>query len=196
MNQTVLEQNLSRDELIALKNRRTGMTVFQISWIMVFVCLIVVNLSMRGNFPSWPPPGIDPLDRVLPTLATIGLIISGVLARRAVQAVQQNHKETFLAQWRITLLMGIGFVLIMAYEWLSVGVSGQYGLVFRLMTAFHAIHALVIAYVMFRVQQSVQHDAYGTTFEPLRFWPVDGALKLWYFVVIAWLMFYVVLYII
>ncbi len=196
MNQSVLEQNLSRDELIALKNRRTGMTVFQISWIMVFVCLIVVNLSVRGNFPTWPPAGVEPLDRALPTLATIGLIISAVLARRAAQAVQQNHKEPFLAQWRIALLMGIGFVLIMAYEWLSVGVSGQYGLVFRTMTAFHAVHALVIAYVMFRVGQSVQRDAYGASFEPLRFWPVDGALKLWYFVVIAWLMFYVVLYII
>jgi heme/copper-type cytochrome/quinol oxidase subunit 3 len=196
MNQTVLEQNLSRDELIALKNRRTGMTVFQISWIMVFVCLIAVNLSVRGNFATWPPAGVEPLDRALPTLATIGLIISGVLARRAAQALQQNHKEAFLAQWRVTLLMGVGFVLIMAYEWLSIGVSGQYGLVFRTMTAFHAVHALVIGFVMFRIGQSVQRDAYGTTFEPLRFWPVDGALKLWYFVIFAWLMFYVVLYII
>jgi heme/copper-type cytochrome/quinol oxidase subunit 3 len=196
MSQQVLEQNLSRDELIALKNRRTGMAVFQLSWIMVFVCLIVVNLSVRANFPSWPPAGVEPLDRVLPTVATVGLIISAVLARRAARAVEGNNKETFAAQWRITLLMGIAFVLIMAYEWLSIGVSGQYGLVFRTMTAFHAIHALVIAYVMYRVGQSVARDAYGASFSPLRFWPVDGALKLWYFVVIAWLMFYVVLYII
>lgn len=196
MNQQVLEQNLSRDELIALRNRRTGMTVFQISWIMVFVCLIVVNLSIRGNFPSWPPAGVEPLDRLLPTVATLGLIISAVLARRAWQALQQDQAETFLAQWRITLLMGGAFVLIMAYEWLSIGGSGQYGQIFRTMTAFHAIHALVIGYVMLRVGSSVQRGAYGADFDPLRYWPVDGALKLWYFVVFAWLMFYVVLYII
>ena len=71
-NQRVVEQALSRSERQALANKRTAVTVFQVSWIMVFVCLIVVNLQIRSSYPTWPPPGVDALDRILPTVATIG----------------------------------------------------------------------------------------------------------------------------
>ena len=59
MQHDLLEQReLSREELQNLRNLRTGVTIFQLSWIMVFVCLIIVNLQLRGNFVSWPPPGM------------------------------------------------------------------------------------------------------------------------------------------
>jgi len=45
--------------------------VFQISWILVFVCLIMVNLQVRANLRRGPA-GCAPLDAVLPTLATVG----------------------------------------------------------------------------------------------------------------------------
>jgi heme/copper-type cytochrome/quinol oxidase subunit 3 len=192
MHQEALEKELSRDELLALKNRRTGVTVFQISWIMVFVCLIVVNLQIRSNYPSWPPPGVPGLEPILPTLATIGLLASTLLAHNGLKAIHAGEREAFLAQWRLALALGVGFVLIMAYEWLSVQSSGQFSTVFRVMVAYHAIHALVIGYIMGRVYRTAQANGYSV----LRHWPVEAAAKLWYFVVVAWVMFYVVLYII
>jgi heme/copper-type cytochrome/quinol oxidase subunit 3 len=192
MRQEVLEKELSRDELLALKNRRTGVTVFQISWIMVFVCLIVVNLQIRSNYPSWPPPGIQGLEPILPTLATIGLLASTLLAHHALKFIGAGQREGFLTQWRLTLALGVGFVLIMAYEWLNVQFSGQFSTIFRVMVAYHAIHALVIGYIMWRVYKTAQANGYSV----LRHWPVEAAARLWYFVVVAWVMFYVVLYII
>ena len=59
MTQQALEQKLTRQEQLQLRNRRTGLTVFQISWIMTFVCLIVVNFWIRGNTDSWPPAGVE-----------------------------------------------------------------------------------------------------------------------------------------
>ena len=192
MHQNVLEKELSRDELLALKNQRTGVTVFQVSWIMVFVCLIVVNLQIRSNYPSWPPPGIQGLEPILPTLATIGLLGSTLLARSSLKAIAAGQRDTFLTQWRLALALGLGFVLIMAYEWISVQFSGQYSTVFRVMVAYHAIHALVIGYIMWRVYRTAQANGYSI----LRHWPVEAAARLWYFVVVAWVMFYAVLYII
>ncbi|MBK8025534.1 MAG: hypothetical protein IPK19_30090 [Chloroflexi bacterium] len=37
------ESTMTREERMALANRRTGLFIFQISWIMVFVCLMLVN---------------------------------------------------------------------------------------------------------------------------------------------------------
>lgn len=188
-----MEQSLSREELQALRNKRTGVTVFQISWIMVFVCLIVVNLQIRSNFPTWPPAGVAPLDWALPTIATLGLIASTWFARSALKALEAGRLESFLAQWRITLILAVAFVAIMAFEWITVPESGQYSTLFRVMTAFHGIHALVIGAIMLRVYRTAQTGVYTDAGQR---WVVEAGAKLWYFVTIAWLMFFTVLYII
>ncbi|RMG86955.1 MAG: hypothetical protein D6712_06525, partial [Chloroflexi bacterium] len=85
-----------RAEELALKNRRTGLTIFQWSWIMAFISLVVVNLQLRNQYPSWPPPDVEPFNPVLPTIATLGLILSVVLVNRAHQAIKQNEQARFL----------------------------------------------------------------------------------------------------
>ncbi len=190
MQQDVMEPQLSRQELLTLKNRRTGMAIFQISWIMVFVCLILVNLQVRNNFTSWPPEGVAKLGLGLPTLATLMLLASGFFVYRALKAVQAD--QAFSPSWRMALALGAGFILIMAWEWLNAPVTAdvnqQYGVVFRVMTAFHAIHALVIGLYMFRV------DRFRAYYNARNSWAVEAGAKLWYFVIAAWIMFYTVLY--
>jgi cytochrome c oxidase subunit III len=191
MQQHLLEEReLSRDELLALRNKRTGVTVFQISWIMVFVCLIVVNLQMRANFASWPPPGVGALDAVLPTIATIGLVISTFLARNSLKAIQAERRGAFRTLWRLTLALGVLFIGMMAVEWALVPYSGQYSTIFRVMVAYHAVHALVIGYIMIRVYQNAGH------YDHVHNWAVEASAKLWYFVTVAWILFYLTLYII
>lgn len=185
-----MERQLSREERLALKNRRTGMAIFQISWIMVFVCLIVVNLQIRSNFTTWPPEGVAKLELGLPTFAALLLVISGFFVRSALHAVEAD--QSFVGPWRIALALGAAFILIMTWEWLNAPVttdaSQQYGVLFRVMTAFHAIHALVIGLYMIRV------DRFRAFYSARDYWAVEAGAKLWYFVVAAWLMFYVVLY--
>jgi heme/copper-type cytochrome/quinol oxidase subunit 3 len=190
MQQTGSEQNLSRQELQDLRNKRTGLTIFQLSWILVFVALILVNLQIRSDYASWPPPGVDRLSAIIPTGATLALIVSGFLAQRGVQAVKQNQTAAFLSQWRLALGLGVLFVLVMVYEWLTVPVTGQYSTMFRVMTGFHGFHALVIGAYMLRVYRG------GDLYNARNFWSVEAAAKLWYFVIIAWILFYTVLYIV
>lgn len=190
MQSDLSEQFLTRDELLALRNRRLGMTIFQISWMMVFVCLVVVNLQLRSSFAQWPPEGVAELGIAVPTLATVILLSSAVLARRALRAVRRDHLAAFYWQWLAVIGLGIVFVGLMAVEWLAASLESQYGAVFRLMTGFHAVHALVIGGYLFTVYQNARAGQVNA----LHFWAVEAGVKLWYFVAFAWMMFYVVLY--
>lgn len=186
----VAEQKLSREELQALRNKRTGLAIFQVSWIMIFVTLSMVNLQLRNNAPSWPPPGVDQLNPIIPTLMTLALIISSVLVRQGTRAVKAGDHARFMSRWRYAIGLGALFVVVMVIEWITVPTSGQYSDVFRLMVGFHAVHALAIGGFLVNVYR------HGEQYHPLHFWPVEAAANLWYFVTVAWLLFFVVLYVI
>lgn len=190
--QQTARQPRSPQELQKLRNNRTGLMIFQLSWILVFVCLIIVNLQVRANFVSWPPPGVERLGALLPIGATVALLVSAVLAHRAFGAVKAGSMSGFFPLWRVTLALGLVFVLAMAVEWVRVPVSGQYSSLFRVMTGFHAAHALVIGVFLWRTYRFAQAGMYDAD----NHWGVEAAVKLWDFVVIAWLMFFAVLYVV
>lgn len=191
MTQQALEQKLTRQEQQQLRNRRTGLTIFQISWIMTFVCLIVVNFWMRSINTAWPPEGVQ-VEKLIPTLMTLTLIASSFFIRRGTRALKSDDLAAFTLNWRNGLLLGGVFAIVMAIEFVTAPGSGQFLSVYRLMIGFHHIHALVIGYYMIRVYQNAKRGAYTST----NFWPVEGGTTLWDFVTVAWVLFYVVLYII
>ncbi len=185
----LLEDHLTREELQALRNRRTGMFIFQVSWIMVFISLVVVNWQLRFS-PSWLPEGVEPVSPIPATLATGSLLLSGVLTRRAQHAIQADNRRAFLTLWQGLLALGSLFILIIAYEWAVIKPGTQYAQVFRLMTGFHIFHAFVIGIYLLVVYQNGREGQYGQ----YNFWAVEAGAKLWYFVVVAWMLFYIVIY--
>lgn len=178
-----------------LKNNRLGMTIFQLSWIMVFLALIIVNWQLRFSYSEWPPAGVAPFDPLLPSAATLALLLSSVLVRRGLQALRRAGAGAFLMPWRGAIVLGLAFMAIIIYEFASVSdaaMATQYGLTMRLMTGFHVAHALAILAIMARVYRSAAAGSYSGAEQDS--WAVEGSAKLWYFVTLAWLMFYVVLY--
>src|SRR6185369_6785158 len=123
-------------------------------------------------------------------LMTLALMISSFLVRRGTRALKAGEHAQFLSQWRIAIGLGTLFVVVMAVEWITVPASGQYSDLFRLMVGFHGVHALVIGGFLVNVYR---HEA---QYDQLHFWPVEAAANLWYFVTVAWLLFFVVLYVI
>jgi cytochrome c oxidase subunit 3 len=190
MQRDLAEPQLTREELQALKNRRAGLAIFQASWIMVFVVLILVNWQLRSQAPSWPPPGVVELDPIIPTLMTIGLAASSLLVRQGTRAVKAGRTAMLRSRWRIAIALGALFVAVMAFEWAAVPYSGQYSNVFRLMVGFHGVHALAIGIFLVHVYRHAEQ------YSPTHFWPVEAAAGLWHFVTIAWMMFYAVLYVV
>ncbi|MCB9449882.1 MAG: heme-copper oxidase subunit III [Anaerolineaceae bacterium] len=187
-----LSQHLSRKELQDLKNKRTGLAIFQFSWIMAFVALIAANWQLRYQFTTWPPPGVEKFGIGIPTLVTLLLIVSSLLVRSATRAVKRGDHGIFESRWGLSLILGVIFVVVMAWEWVIVPVSGQYSNLFRLMVGFHGVHALVIGAFMVVVYRNGRAGAY----DEYHFWPVEGAAGLWHFVTVAWVLFYLVLYLV
>src|SRR6266496_5915661 len=112
MTQHALEQKLSRQEQQQLRNRRTGLAVFQISWIMAFICLIIVNFWIRGNSDTWPPVGVQ-IEKIIPTLTTIALIASSYFIRRGTRALKADDVGAFSNNWRYGLILGGVFAVVM-----------------------------------------------------------------------------------
>ena len=142
---------------IRLKNNRLGMTIFQISWIMVFFAMIIVNWQLRFSYTEWPPAGVTPFNPLLPSAATFALLLSSVLVRRGLQVLRSQRIGGFLMHWRGALVLGIAFMAIIISEFLSVSeaaMATQYGVTMRLMTGFHFAHALAILAIMLHVYRS------------------------------------------
>lgn len=181
-----------REQDMKIRNNRLAITVFQVSWIMVFVCLIVVNWQL-GFSPVWRPNDFQRPDVVLPTLATVALIISTVFAHLGWKSVEKNQVKAFLQRWLIALGLGAVFMVIMVTQFFTTPASNngeQFGFVYRLMIGYHWLHAIVIGAMMFQVWRLGRIGRYHKD----NTWAVEGTTKLWYFVLVAWLMFYVVLY--
>lgn len=180
---------------LRLKNNRLGMNIFQVSWIMVFLAMIIVNWQLRFSYSEWPPAGVAPFDPLLPSAATLALLLSSVLVRRGLQMLRSNHLGGFLMHWRGAMVLGAAFMAVIVYEFASVSdaaMATQYGVTMRLMTGFHFVHALAILAVMIHVYRNGARGVYSG--DERESWAVEGAAKLWYFVTLAWIMFYVVLY--
>lgn len=184
-----------READMRLKNNRLGMNIFQVSWIMAFVAMIVVNWQLRFSYKEWPPAGVEPFSPILPGVATLLLLFSAWLVRNGLKVLRDGHIATFLNNWRIAIGLGFGFMAIIVFEFFTVSeaaMATQYGVTFRLMTGFHFVHALVILGIMIHVYRNGQQGIY--TGDDHDSWAVEGTAKLWYFVTVAWILFYVVLY--
>ena len=184
-----------REAAIRLKNNRLGMTIFQASWIMVFLAMIVVNWQLRYSYAEWPPAGVAPFAPLLPSIATLALLLSCGLVRRGWQLLRAGQRGGFLWTWRLAMLLGLAFMAIIVSEFINVSnaaLATQYGLTMRLMTGFHFVHALAILALMLHVFRKGGRGDYSG--DPRDSWAVEGTAKLWYFVTVAWLLFYLVLY--
>ena len=184
-----------RAAALRLKNNRLGMNIFQLSWIMAFVALIVVNWQLRFNYSQWPPAGVPPFDLYLPSAATLALLCSSVMVAQALKALRSGFAAAFLVKWRLAIGLGLLFMAIIVYEFLNVSdaaMATQYGDTFRLMTGFHFVHALAILAILCRVYQGARLGKYAGAEQDS--WAVEGAAKLWHFVSFAWMLFYAVLY--
>lgn len=183
------DDDLTPEELLALRNRRAGIFAFQVSWIMAFVAMAVVNWQLRFS-PNWKPEGTQEVSGLVGLIATLILIGSTVLMRRALAALEAEQEGAFRGQWAIANTLGLVFVLIMLFEWLTIQTGTQYSQVFRLMTGFHMFHALVIGAYNLWVYVAARRGVFNTRDT----WAVEAGVRLWTFVLVAWMLFYVVIY--
>lgn len=131
-----------------ISNAELGMWIGLASFGMLFATLFLSYGLMRVRAPVWPPIGVDPLPKFLPTIATLILLGSSYLIENALRAYQLGLRKVFVQYWNLTMAAGAAFLITQALVWREVSQWGTqfnsnlFGSVFYTMTGLHALHIL------------------------------------------------------
>jgi cytochrome c oxidase subunit 3 len=190
-----------------------GMLLFITSEVMFFAGLFAAYFSIRANFLDtdgvhrWPPQVFEhllnpftlftnsgELNLILP--ATIILVVSSFTCQLGVWSIAHDDRRGFVRNFAATLVLGITFLLIQAYDYgvlfgegMTMG-SGTFGTTYFTLTGFHGAHVfggvLMLAVVLYRGMAGQfsgrHHDM------------VEATSLYWHFVDVVWILLFSTLY--
>ena len=198
---------------------RYGMILFIASEVMFFAGFFWIFFEMtlfhghrtisgieevRTAWGTWPPHGVETLDPWhLPLVNTLTLLLSGTTVTWAHHALQQGDRNG--AKWGLllTVLLGLLFTSIQAYEYneilhdhLFFSPESQnarlYGSIFFMATGFHGFHVMVgtifLAVCLIRLMRG--------GFTPQKHFGFEAAAWYWHFVDVVWLFLFAFVYVI
>ena len=198
---------------------RYGMILFIASEVMFFVAWFWVFFEMalfhhvragsaiddvRTAWAVWPPKGVELLPAFhLPLLNTLTLLLSGTTVTWSHHALQQGDRKSAQVGLLLTIILGVLFTSIQAYEYnhiLSEGLfyspesanAGLYGSAFFMATGFHGFHVLVgtifLTICLIRMMNG--------GFSPKQHFGFEAAAWYWHFVDVVWLFLFTFVYVI
>ena len=157
--------------------------------------------SIAAGATASPAGTIEPFQTMtpfwLPTINTALLLSSGVTLTIAHHALQGGNRSRTIAFMWVTVLLGVTFIGVQAYEYshayseLNLKLSsGAYGSTFFMLTGFHGFHVfigmLMLLFITLRLQKG--------HFTPQRHFGFEGAAWYWHFVDVVWLGLYTLVY--
>ncbi|WP_417905178.1 cytochrome c oxidase subunit 3 [Candidatus Tisiphia endosymbiont of Micropterix aruncella] len=187
---------------------RIGMALFILSEIMFFAVFFgsffKANLFPVGMLDGvwvvkagvWPPTGIqtfNPFD--IPFINTLILLLSGTTVTWAHYALEENNQKDCVAALGFTIILGVFFSLMQAYEYHHAAFAfkdGIYASNFYLATGFHGVHVIIgtiflsVCYYRVRRGDFVQDNGH------LGF---EFAAWYWHFVDVVWLFLFTFVYV-
>ncbi|HEX6440942.1 MAG TPA: cytochrome c oxidase subunit 3 [Stellaceae bacterium] len=183
---------------------RYGMALFIASEVMFFSAFFWAFFS-SSLFPAsgqWPPQGIHPFDPFeFPFLNTLILLLSGTTVTWAHHSLLENNQRGLIQGLTLTVLLGISFTCIQAYEYSHAafsfvfeqgtpGAGGIYPSTFFMATGFHGFHVIIgtifLAVCLWRATQG--------HFKPDHHFGLEAAAWYWHFVDVVWLFLFVCIY--
>lgn len=174
-----------------LRIPRFGLWLFILSESMIFAALLSARFVLQGTYRP------AELNQTLGLAITLILLTSSFTANRAEVAIAHGKTATFLRNLLATILLGILFLIgVVALEWPEAmhfaPPSSGFGTVFFSLTGVHAFHVFTGVLVLIAVYWLGRRGAFG----PGRMWGVEGAVKYWHFVDVAWCFIYPTLYLV
>ena len=198
---------------------RYGMILFIASEVMFFVAWFWMFFEMalfhekrtafsieevRTAWNAWPPLGVEPVVAwELPLVNTLTLLLSGTTVTWSHHALQQGDRKSAKIGLILTILLGMLFTSIQAYEYNHIlghhlffseesASSGLYGSTFFMATGFHGFH--VIIGTIFLTVCLLRLMAGG--FTPQKHFGFEAAAWYWHFVDVVWLFLFTFIYVI
>ena len=177
----------------SLDINRFGLWLFLVSDASFFIALLSARFFVVGT--SRP----EEVNQVLGLGLTILLLLSSLSAYRAEAASDHGDRQTAQRLLLTTMGMGVIFLFGVGFEWYEAfqhfPPSTAYGTVLFTLTGVHAFHVvtgvLALGFVYFRMRSAPA----GVEGSDSR-WEVEGAVKWWHFVDVAWVFIYPTLYLV
>ena len=189
-------------------SHRYGMTLFIASEVMFFVAwfwaffdaslfpgeaIQYARVAFTGG--HWPPKGIEVIDPWhLPIINTMILLTSGTTVTWAHHALLENDREGLKKGLSLTILLGMLFTTIQAYEYIHAPFGFKnsiYGATFFMATGFHGFH--VIVGTIFLIVCLIRANA--GQFTPKQHLGFEFAAWYWHFVDVVWLFLFSCIYV-
>jgi cytochrome c oxidase subunit 3 len=198
---------------------RYGMILFIASEVMFFVAWFWIFFEMalfhhhrtlssieevRTAWANWPPHGVETVPAFqLPLVNTLTLLLSGTTVTWAHHALQVGDRKGARNGLILTVLLGIMFTSIQAYEYSHIfqhkyffseeaANAGLYGSSFIMATGFHGFHVLIgtifLTVCLIRLL--------GGGFTPQKHFGFEAAAWYWHFVDVVWLFLFAFVYVI
>ncbi len=157
--------------------------------------------GFTGRWPSAGPGFTEAFSTMgawgLPAINTALLLTSGVTVTFAHWALIRNDRPKLLVWLGLTVLLGVTFLGVQAYEYghaysdLNLKLStGVYGSTFFMLTGFHGFHvtigAIMLTVIWFRCLKG--------HFRPDHHFAFEGVAWYWHFVDVVWLGLFIFVY--
>ncbi|UTP39063.1 cytochrome c oxidase subunit 3 [Phenylobacterium sp. LH3H17] len=216
----VKEANAGDHTPVVAIGLRYGMIMFIASEVMFFVAWFWIFFEMalfheartlsgieevRTAWATWPPQGIETVPAWnLPLVNTLTLLLSGTTVTWAHHALQQGDRRGTQIGLILTILLGVLFTSIQAYEYAHIlqhnyffgaetqANSGLYGSSFFMATGFHGFHVLIgtifLTVCLIRLMNG--------GFTPKQHFGFEAAAWYWHFVDVVWLFLFAFIYVV
>jgi heme/copper-type cytochrome/quinol oxidase subunit 3 len=190
---------------------KVGMWIFIAQDGMAFGGLLLAYGLLRIFADHWPAPGLIPADVLgigLTAFATFVLICSSVSMVMAVQASQHSRQGATVFWLLLTILGGVMFLGIQAYEYThlvthtGVGLTqgsfqGQtlnplFGATFYVVTGFHGAHVTAGVIYLTCILLGTMRGKY--TKGGMSYSPVELVGLFWHFVDLVWILVFTFIY--
>jgi cytochrome c oxidase subunit 3 len=193
-----LHAPLESSELMGTQRGKVGMWLFLVSDALTFGALLAAYGAMRRGDPNWPVPS-HILGIPLTALNTFILICSSVTMVKALSAIRHGDQRGLQKFLLGTIIGGITFLSIQAFEWTHLimheGMALRkdlFSATFFTITGFHGFHVTcgviylsVILAQAFRGRYTAQDNH-----------RVEVAGLYWHFVDLVWILVFTFVYLI
>lgn len=173
-----------------LRINQLGLWLFIISESFLFAALLSSRYYILGLYR--PPELNQPLGLGITTV----LLLSSLSAYRAEMSASWGDRAGFRNSLLATIGLGLVFLVGVGIEWREAfhffPPNTAFGTLFFTMTGVHAFHVLSGLTLLLLVYLNGRRGRYT----PESYWPVEGGIKYWHFVDVAWVFIYPTLYLV
>ena len=163
-------------------------------WLFIFSEIFLFGAFLAARYYTTGTDRPDDLNQNLALAVTIVLLISSVSAYMAEAGIKFNKRKVFIASMSVTLLMAALFLVGVTIELHEASLhyppETAYGSSYFMLIGLHAFHVITGMIALIIVFVLGIRGFYGST----NYWGVEGAVKYWHFVDLAWVFIYPTLY--